>query len=148
MYFDAVNVGSTVLAILTVDKLGRRNLLIYFGALMVICEVITGVCIGYFFNHDNGKLPDNVSNGILAVICVYVLSFAVSWYALPPPHLVLPPFAASILCHYLVYRCPPPLPGQGRMWPDCRPSYVLNFNASAMTTICGRAVRSNKIGRP
>ena len=96
----AVNVGSTVLAILTVDKLGRRNLLIYFGALMVICEVITGVCIGYFFNHDNGKLPDNVSNGILAVICVYVLSFAVSWYAPspPPPHFhVVLPLCSSIL---------------------------------------------------
>ena len=75
----AVNVGSTVFAIVTVDKLGRRALLIYGGIVMIMCEIITGVCLGYFFNHDHGVLTSRVSDGILAVICIYVAHFAISW---------------------------------------------------------------------
>lgn len=76
---SAVNVGSTIFSIVTVDKFGRRFLLIFFGISMIICEIIVGVCLGYFFNHDHGTLRDSVSDGILSVICIYVASFAVSW---------------------------------------------------------------------
>lgn len=75
----AVNVASTLVAIIGVDRVGRRFLFIASGILMVMCEIIVGVCLGHFFHVDHGVLPDNVSNGILAVICIYVANFAWSW---------------------------------------------------------------------
>jgi sugar porter (SP) family MFS transporter len=75
----AVNVIATLVAIVGVDRVGRRFLFIASGICMVACEVIVGVCLGYYFGHNNGTLPDNVSNGVLAVICFYVANFAWSW---------------------------------------------------------------------
>ena len=75
----AVNVVSTLVAIVGVDRVGRRFLFISSGIIMVICEVIVGVCLGHYFNKYHGTLPDNVSNAILAVICFYVANFAWSW---------------------------------------------------------------------
>jgi len=45
----AVNVGSTVMAILLVDRLGRKFLFIQGGVQMIICEVVVGVLIKYNF---------------------------------------------------------------------------------------------------
>ena len=75
----AVNVASTLVAIIGVDRVGRRFLFIASGILMVACEIVVGVCLGHFFHVGHGVLPDNVSNGILAVICLYVANFAWSW---------------------------------------------------------------------
>ena len=75
----AVNVVATLVAIVGVDRVGRRFLFIASGILMVMCEIIVGVCLGHFFHANHGVLPDNVSNGILAVICIYVANFAWSW---------------------------------------------------------------------
>ena len=75
----AVNVVSTLVAIIGVDRVGRRFLFIVSGIIMVMCEVIVGVCLGYYFNVNDGVLPNAVSNGVLAVICFYVANFAWSW---------------------------------------------------------------------
>lgn len=75
--------GSTVFGIIAVDRLGRRALLIGSGVAMVCCEIVIGVCLGYFFNRDHGKLTDSVSNGVLAVMCIYVANYAWSWGKLP-----------------------------------------------------------------
>ncbi len=78
--FDyAVNVVSTLVAIIGVDRVGRRFLFIASGIVMVMCEITVGVCLGYYFHNNHGVLPDNVSNGVLAVICIYVANFAWSW---------------------------------------------------------------------
>ena len=58
---------------------GRRFLFIASGIVMVMCEITVGVCLGYYFHNNHGVLPDNVSNGVLAVICIYVANFAWSW---------------------------------------------------------------------
>ena len=79
----AVNVGSTLVAIVSVDKFGRRNLFLYSGAFMIACQIICGATLGHYFSDGSSKLPDNVSNGVLAVICVYVANFAWSWWASP-----------------------------------------------------------------
>ncbi len=80
-----MNVIATLVAIIGVDRVGRRFLFIASGICMVACEVIVGVCLGYYFGHNNGTLPDNVSNGVLAVICFYVANFAWSWGKPYPP---------------------------------------------------------------
>ena len=74
-----MNVVATLVAILGVDRVGRRFLFIASGICMVACEIIVGVCLGYYFGHNNGTLPDSVSNGVLATICFYVANFAWSW---------------------------------------------------------------------
>ena len=81
----AVNVVATLVAIIGVDRVGRRFLFIASGIVMVMCEIIVGVCLGHYFHVNNGTLPDNVSNGILATICIYVANFAWSWGKLFPP---------------------------------------------------------------
>lgn len=75
----AVNVIATLVAIIGVDRVGRRVLFLYSGVFMVACEIIVGVLLGHYFHIDHGKLPDAVSNGVLAVICLYVANFAWSW---------------------------------------------------------------------
>ena len=74
-----MNVVSTLVAIVGVDRFGRRNLFIYSGIMMIMCEIIVGVCLGHFFHVDHGVLTPKVSDGILAVICIYVANFAWSW---------------------------------------------------------------------
>lgn len=86
MFVFAVNVVSTLVAIIGVDRVGRRALFIWSGIFMIACEIIMGVVLGHYFAHGN-SLPDNVSNGVLAVICIYVANFAWSWGApLSPLH--------------------------------------------------------------
>lgn len=79
----AVNVVATLVAIIGVDRVGRRVLFIYSGIFMVVCEVLVGVLLGHYFHVNHGTLPDSVSNGVLAIICIYVANFAWSWGELP-----------------------------------------------------------------
>lgn len=74
-----MNVVSTLVALIGVDRVGRRFLFISSGIVMVACEIIVGVTLGHYFSVNQGSLPDNVSNGVLAVICFYVANFAWSW---------------------------------------------------------------------
>lgn len=68
-----VNVGSTPLSFYTVEKMGRRILLIYGAAGMVVCEFI--VAIAGTVDGDN---PKTVS-AMIAFICIYVFFFASTW---------------------------------------------------------------------
>ena len=79
LHLLVVNVVSTLVAIIGVDRVGRRFLFIVSGIIMVICEVVVALCLGHYFNVNHGVLPDAVSNGVLAVICFYVANFAWSW---------------------------------------------------------------------
>lgn len=81
----AVNVVATLVAIVGVDRVGRRFLFIVSGICMVACEIIVAACLAHYFKDNNATLPSNVANGILATICFYVANFAWSWWAPPPP---------------------------------------------------------------
>jgi len=72
----AVNVISTVVAIVAVDRLGRKFLFIQGGAQMIICEVAVGILIKYNFE---GPGNSAMANAIIALICLYVAAFAWSW---------------------------------------------------------------------
>lgn len=76
----AVNVLATLVAIFTVDKFGRKILLIEGGTQMVITMTITAVVLGVEFGkYTDGVLPTGTAIGVLVVICVFVAGFAWSW---------------------------------------------------------------------
>uniref|UniRef100_A0A383WEJ5 Major facilitator superfamily (MFS) profile domain-containing protein n=1 Tax=Tetradesmus obliquus TaxID=3088 RepID=A0A383WEJ5_TETOB len=72
----AVNVASTFVAIILVDRVGRRALFIEGGIQMLICEVVVG-----FLIKQNFETPGNdaLASAIIALICLYVAGFAWSW---------------------------------------------------------------------
>ena len=75
----AVNVLATVVAIVVVDRLGRKFLLIAGVIQMVIAEIVVGVTLKYEFIKYQGSLPSPPSIGILVCICVFIAGFAWSW---------------------------------------------------------------------
>jgi sugar porter (SP) family MFS transporter len=73
-----VNVLSTPFSFYFVERLGRRTLLIYGAALMVLFQFITGI-----IGATAGK-PSNPNNGpatkaMIAFICLNISSFAITW---------------------------------------------------------------------
>ena len=89
LIFTLVNVCSTPLSFWTVEKFGRRPLLV-FGALgMLICQflvAIIGVTIGFNHTHPDPNnadqtLANNISavNAQIAFIAIFIFFFASTW---------------------------------------------------------------------
>ncbi|GAB4823874.1 hypothetical protein N2152v2_010920 [Parachlorella kessleri] len=76
----AVNVGSTMIAVLFSDKFGRRFLLIEGGIQCCLAMLAAGITLGVEFGqYGTEDLPHPVSAGVLAVICIFIAGFAWSW---------------------------------------------------------------------
>ncbi len=92
----SVNVASTIVAILLVDRLGRRFLFLEGGSQMVACLVIVGILIKL-----TNEQPDNahLASAVVGVICIYVAGFAWSW----GPLAWLVPTGRTGLSHSLSY---------------------------------------------
>lgn len=73
----AVNVASTVVAIIFVDRLGRRFLFIQGGVQMIVCEIVVGILLKYDFEMDATQML--FAAPTIALICLYVAGFAWSW---------------------------------------------------------------------
>ncbi|KAJ4958258.1 hypothetical protein NE237_025369 [Protea cynaroides] len=69
---------STLISIGTVDKLGRRVLLISGGIQMIVCQVAVAIILGVKFNNDK-ELTKGFSILVVAVICLFVMAFGWSW---------------------------------------------------------------------
>ncbi|KAI9053902.1 hypothetical protein LZ554_002847 [Drepanopeziza brunnea f. sp. 'monogermtubi'] len=87
LIFTLVNVCSTPISFYTVEKFGRRPLLV-FGALgMLICQflvAIIGVTVGFNHTHLNAAgdpIADNISavNAQIAFIAIFIFFFASTW---------------------------------------------------------------------
>ncbi|KDO59360.1 hypothetical protein CISIN_1g010375mg [Citrus sinensis] len=74
----AVLASSTLISIATVDKLGRRALLISGGIQMITCQVIVSIILGLKFG-PNQELSKSFSILVVVVICLFVLAFGWSW---------------------------------------------------------------------
>ncbi|XP_073033626.1 sugar carrier protein A-like [Primulina eburnea] len=74
----AVLASSTFISIATVDKWGRRVLLISGGIQMVVCQVIVAVILGLKFGSDK-ELSKSYSILVVVVICLFVTAFGWSW---------------------------------------------------------------------
>ncbi|PFH57211.1 hypothetical protein XA68_15378 [Ophiocordyceps unilateralis] len=88
MIFTLVNVLSTPLSFWTVERFGRRTILIYGALGMLICQfivAIVGVTIGFDHTHldaaTNKEIADNIPavNAQIAFIAIFIFFFASTW---------------------------------------------------------------------
>lgn len=76
----AVNVASTVVAILVVDRFGRKFLLIEGGIQLVLCEFVVGALIAASLGQSGfGYTSPAVARATIAFVCIYIAGFAWSW---------------------------------------------------------------------
>ncbi|XP_038976492.1 sugar transport protein 7-like [Phoenix dactylifera] len=74
----AVLAASTLVSIATVDRWGRRALLIGGGIQMVLCQVIVAIILGLKFG-DEKQLPKDFSIVVVVLFCLFVAAFGWSW---------------------------------------------------------------------
>ncbi|XP_052199442.1 sugar carrier protein A-like [Diospyros lotus] len=74
----AVLASSTVVSIATVDKWGRKALLIGGGIQMIVCQVTVAIILGFKFGSDK-ELSKGLSILVVVVICLFVAAFGWSW---------------------------------------------------------------------
>lgn len=68
-----VNVCSTPISFYTIERFGRRPLLIWGAAGMVVCQFIVAIA-GTVDGHN-----DNTVKAMIAFICIYIFFFATTW---------------------------------------------------------------------
>ncbi|CAL9041545.1 sugar transport protein 7-like [Musa acuminata AAA Group] len=74
----AVLASSTLVSIATVDRWGRRPLLIGGGLQMIVCQVAVAVILGVKFGGDK-QLSKDFSIVVVVVFCLFVAAFGWSW---------------------------------------------------------------------
>lgn len=87
LIFTLVNVLSTPVSFYTVERFGRRPLLIYGALGMLICQflcAIIGVTIGFNHTHTDSSgasVADNIPavNAQVAFIAIFIFFFASTW---------------------------------------------------------------------
>jgi sugar porter (SP) family MFS transporter len=89
MIFTIVNVCSTPLSFWTVERFGRRSILLVGAAAMTICQflvAIIGVTVGFNHTHPDpadpeASLADNIAavNAQIAFIAIFIFWFASTW---------------------------------------------------------------------
>ncbi|TKW04745.1 hypothetical protein SEVIR_7G129000v4 [Setaria viridis] len=76
----AVNLGSTLVSTVTVDRYGRRPLFLTGGFVMIICQVAVAWIMGSQIGGDGGSVMARpYSLAVLALTCVFSASFGWSW---------------------------------------------------------------------
>ncbi|XP_059635330.1 sugar carrier protein A-like isoform X1 [Cornus florida] len=82
LYSSAVTGGvlaaSTLVSIATVDRWGRRALLIGGGIQMIVCQVVVAIILGLKFGDDK-ELSKSLSISVVVIICLFVAAFGWSW---------------------------------------------------------------------
>jgi len=86
LVFTLINVLSTPVSFWTIERFGRRPLLIWGAFGMLVCQFIVasvGDAVGFNHTHKvNGNpVADNVAavNAQIAFICIYIFCFASTW---------------------------------------------------------------------
>lgn len=75
----AVNVISTVVSIYSVDKVGRRVLLLEAGVQMFVSQVIIAIILGIKVKDHSEDLHRGIAVLVVIMICTFVSGFAWSW---------------------------------------------------------------------
>ncbi|KAL5541602.1 hypothetical protein UlMin_009312 [Ulmus minor] len=75
----AVNVVSTVVSIYSVDKLGRRILLLEAGVQMFLSQVVIAIVLGIKVTDTSNDLHKGYGILVVIMICTFVSAFAWSW---------------------------------------------------------------------
>ncbi|XP_027067980.1 sugar carrier protein A-like isoform X1 [Coffea arabica] len=74
----AVLASSTLVSMATVDRWGRRFLLIGGGIQMITCQTIVAIILGLKFG-NNKELSKGFSVLVVVVMCLFVVAFGWSW---------------------------------------------------------------------
>nr|GEZ50662.1 sugar transport protein 13 [Tanacetum cinerariifolium] len=75
----AVNVLSTIVGIYSVDKLGRRFLLLQAGVQMIFAQLVIVVLLGFKVTDNLENLNSGFSMLVVIMICTFVSAFEWSW---------------------------------------------------------------------
>lgn len=75
----AVNVISTVVSIYSVDKLGRRMLLLEAGFQMFLSQVVIAIVLGIKVSDHSDNLQQGYAIFVVIMVCTFVSAFAWSW---------------------------------------------------------------------
>ncbi|XVF66682.1 hypothetical protein PTKIN_Ptkin10aG0056800 [Pterospermum kingtungense] len=75
----AVNVVSTIVSIYTVDKLGRRVLLLEAGVQMFFSQVVIAIILGLKVKDHSDDLHKGFAILVVVLVCTFVSAFAWSW---------------------------------------------------------------------
>ncbi|XP_072979288.1 sugar transport protein MST4 [Typha angustifolia] len=75
----AVNVLSTLVSIYSVDRLGRRILLLEAGVQMFLAQVVIAIVLGIKVTDHSDNLSHGYAILVVVMICTFVSSFAWSW---------------------------------------------------------------------
>jgi hypothetical protein len=75
----AINVLSTVVSIYSVDKIGRRILLLEAGVQMFLSQTFIGVVLGLTVQDNSDNLTKGYAVLVVVLVCMFVSSFAWSW---------------------------------------------------------------------
>lgn len=75
----AVNVLSTLVSVYSVDKLGRRLLLLEACVQMFLSQVAIAIVLGVGYHGGKSELSHGVAILVVLLICVFVSAFAWSW---------------------------------------------------------------------
>ncbi|XP_004511353.1 sugar transport protein 13 [Cicer arietinum] len=75
----AVNVLSTMVSIYSVDKVGRRKLLLEAGVQMFLAQVVIAIILGIKVTDHSDDLSKGYAIFVVIMVCTFVSSFAWSW---------------------------------------------------------------------
>ncbi|KAK7308071.1 hypothetical protein VNO77_41665 [Canavalia gladiata] len=75
----AVNVLCTIVSIYSVDKVGRRVLLLEAGVQMFLSQVVIAIILGIKLKDHSGELSKGFAVLVVVLVCAFVSSFAWSW---------------------------------------------------------------------
>lgn len=74
-----VNVLSTPISFWTIERYGRRVILIYGALGMVICQFIVAIIGSTAGQIDGTKINHPAVSAMIAFICIYIAFFASTW---------------------------------------------------------------------
>lgn len=75
----AINVISTIVSIYSVDKLGRRKLLLEAGVQMFLSQMVIAVVLGIKVKDNSEELSKGYAALVVVMVCIFVSAFAWSW---------------------------------------------------------------------
>ena len=75
----AVNVLSTLVSIYSVDKIGRRMLLLEACVQMFLSQVVIAIVLGFKLKDNTSDLSKGFAILVVVMVCTFVSSFAWSW---------------------------------------------------------------------
>ncbi|KAG9456452.1 hypothetical protein H6P81_000960 [Aristolochia fimbriata] len=75
----AVNVVSTIVSIYSVDKVGRRVLLLEAGVQMFFSQIVIAIILGIKVKDQSNNLGSGFAVLVVVMVCTFVSAFAWSW---------------------------------------------------------------------